>query len=110
MGLRRSAVPRTIRAAYERGLRIKGVDDLPEGYEGSELRHYNGFVFVFAANADGIVCVTVLRERGGAERAGEIKERRERELQKERQRFYRRHAVAQRARSRNVEASRYRGF
>ena len=110
MGLRRSAVPRTIRAAYERGIPVKGVDDLPEGYVGADLRQLNGFVFVFLANPDGISCVTVLRDHVEGD---EQRQRRAREMQAERRdrlRRYRRHAVAQRTRSRNVEASRFRGW
>lgn len=110
MGLRRSAVPRTIRAAYERGMRIKGVDGIPTAYEGSDLRHYHGFVFVFAQSSQGIACVTVLREGAEIERSQEAQDRIEREQRKTRQRFYRKHAVSQRMRSRNIDNSRWRGW
>ena len=112
MGLRRSAVPRTVRLALERGLRIKAPDDLPEACEGNMFCVWAGFVFVFRRDEDrvGVACVTVLREMGDAERAEETQRRAAREQRGRRRRHYRRRCQIQRARSRNIEQNAWRGL
>ena len=62
MGLKRSAVQRTVEKAWRDGLPIRDVNGQERGDNSDRNRWWAGFVFVFSQHGDALVCVTVVRE------------------------------------------------
>ncbi len=67
LGLKRSAVARTVQKAWEYGKHLAHLDGQGPGRSGSRFHQLGAFIFVFACHAHGIVCMTVLRADGSAD-------------------------------------------